>query len=299
MILIHYTPDGLQRTVDLRGIYHGSTAILVGGAPSLKEQPYKLLEQRGVLTMAINNAGLLIRPTMLISGDHPNCFDPTLLLDPTIMKIGSIMWAEVVPTLYVKDRKVRSFPNTYFYIPMEKVPWDEYLADTPAVPWYHNTLMTSIHVLYSMGIRRIILAGSDFMSGKDSDYAHGQTLGGLEKKWNLDLYNHLVKELRLLKPLFDKSGLEFIDSSKNSRLSQVYKHVKLEEAIDMALEGFPKSAVEANALPHCSKYASRDIKEKIAEWPGHKIVHTATPVSEREAFKHRVETQDLQLVEDV
>ena len=299
MIVIHYTPDGMQRTTDLRDIYHGSTAILVGGAPSLREQPHQLLEQRGVLTMAINNAGLIIRPTLFIAGDHPDCYDPVLLTDPTIMKFGPLTWADTNTTIHIKGRKFYSFPNMYFYMPTDKVPWDEYLADRTEVPWYNNTLLTSIHVLYMLGIRRIILAGSDFMSGKNSDYAHGQVLGGLEKKWNLDLYNHLVKELRLLKPIFDKAGLELMDSSKNSRLTQVYQHITLEAAVAMALEGFPKSTVAVNDLPHCSQYASRDIKERIAEWPGHKVVPMDKPTEISAAFKNRVETQELQLVEDV
>ena len=296
MILIHYTPEGLKRTADLRNTQWGQTAILVGGAPSLAEQPYPLLEQRGVLTMGINNAARFIRPTYFIGGDNPNCYEPQILRDPTITKFGPLSGSTTKADLHCNGTRFWEFPNMYFYMQKKGVPWDQYLATHAEVPWYHNTLMAAIHVLYQLGVRRIILAGSDFMFGKTSDYAHGQQLDTLEKKWNLDLYNHQVRELRLLKPLFEKSGLQLLDSSKHSRISQVYPKVTLEEAVGMCLEGFPAKPVEPGGLPHCSKYASKHIKDHIAEWPGHQ-----GPVSEPGAtppnpeMKKETDEQDLQL----
>ena len=298
MILIHFTPDGMKRTAELRDIFHGRTAVLIGGAPSLKEQPYQLLEQRGVLTMAMNNAGTIVRPTMFVCGDHPDCYEPQLLLDPTIMKFGPLCWAETKTKQHISDRKFWSFPNMYFYMQVVKIPWDEYLADRAEVPWYSNTLLSSIHILYGLGVRRIILAGSDFMFGKNSDYAHGQVLGSLEKKWNLDLYNSIVRELRLLKPIFERAGLELLDSSKNSRLNMVYRHISLEEAVDMALTGFPKTPVPVSDLPHCSKFAPRDIKEAIAEWPGHSDKPPDKPTEVGKEFIRQSESQTLQPVDE-
>ena len=299
MILIHYTPDGLKRTTELRDIFHDETAVLIGGAPSLKEQPYHLLERRGVLTMAMNNAATLVRPTLFVCGDHPDCYDPTILLDPTIMKFGPMSWAETETKTFITGRKFYTFPNMYFYMQAAKVPWDEYLADRAEVPWYNNTILAGIHILYILGVRRIILAGSDFMFGKTSDYAHGQILGSLEKKWNLDLYNHLVKELRTLRPVFDKAGLELMDCSKNSRLSQVYQHIDLETAVKLATKEFPSATVPSNLLPHCSKFAPRGIKEAIAEWPGHKAGASEVPTVIGESFKTNIKNQTLQPMEDI
>jgi hypothetical protein len=269
MIFVHYTPDGMKRTSDMRNTQHGRTAILLGGAPSLLEQPYTLLEQRGVLVMAMNNAARQIRPTYFVCGDNPNCYEPQVLHDPTITKFGPIGWANTAADMHAGGTKFREFPNMYFYIQHPGVAWDEYLAARAGVPWYNNTLLVGIHILYQLGIRRIILAGSDFMFGADSDYAHGQKLGSLAKKWSLDLYNHLVRELRLLKPLFDKAGLELLDCSLNSRIAQVYKQIPLEQAVDMCLEDFPAEPLDPSALPHCSKFASTNIRDHIAKWPGH------------------------------
>ena len=298
MILIRYTQDGLKRPVDLSGLFSGQTAFLVGGSPSLLEQPYKLLEQRGVLSMAMNNAARLIRPSLWICGDSPNCYEPRILLDATILKFAPVSWAESKADLFCDGRAFRSFPNTLFYLQKEGVAWDEFLGERAEAPWYSNTLLTSIHVLYMLGVRRIVLAGSDLMIRVAADYAHGQQLGSLEKKWNLDLYNHLVKELRMMKPLFDRAGLELIDSSKNSRIAQVYKRMELDEAVELALAGFPKAEVPASDLPHCSRYAPRHIKEAIAEWPGRQqsIGRTDTPTPENPELQAKTEKVNLQSV---
>lgn len=272
MILVHYEQNGAKRLVDMQDIFKARTAMLVGGAPSLKEQPVELLEQRGVLTMAINNAALHFRPTMWVSGDNPECYEPRLLLDPTIMKFAPVSYsqANILGTKYWK------MPNIYFYMPEPNIPWDEYLSNRRGVPWYNNTLFVAIHTLYRLGIRRIILAGSDFGFSKSGDmYAHGTSLGDLERKWNLDLYNGLVKELRMLKPVFERSGLELMDSSKNSRISQVYKHVSLEDAVKYCLEGFPAVNKDPKDLPHCSKFAPKSIQDSIANWPGYRMVGQA------------------------
>ena len=280
MILVRYTSEGLRRVTDLRNIYNGRTAFLVGGAPSLLEQPIHLLEQRGVLSMAMNNAAQHVRSTMWCCGDHPECFQPAILYDPTILKIAPTCYAET-PTKYCGDKKFREFPNTFFYIQEAGLPWDEFFADRAVVPWYNNTMFVSIHVLYALGIRRIILAGSDFGFGKNGEmYAHATKFGSLERKWNLNLYNNLVKELRLMKPIFDGAGLQLYDSSKNSRLGSVYPRISMEDGVKLCLEDFP-SFMDSAELPHCSKFAPTNIKDAIAGWPGHKesmtrIRHTAT-----------------------
>jgi hypothetical protein len=264
--------------VDLRGIFAGQTAILLGGSPSLLDQPYQLLETRGVLVMAMNNAARHVRATLFCSSDHPDCFEPQILHDPGIMKFGNNAWASTPCNLHGAGRLFRSFPNLYFWLPRAAPPMDEFLADRGEVPWYNNTMFVSIHILYQLGVRRIILAGSDFMFGAEADYASGQKLDRLEKKWNLQLYNHIVRDLRMMKPIFDQHGVELLDASKNSRLTPVYPHITLERAVELCRSGFPTTMVAAQSLPHCSKFASRQVKDMIAGWIAeHESAEVANP----------------------
>ena len=279
MILVHFSKEGTKRVVDLHDTFQGQTVILVGGSPSLREQPIELLTERGVLTMAMNNAATTIKPTLWVSSDNPNCYEPQILHDPSIMKFGSIAQASAK----VNGTYYAHMPNMYFFIPEADIPWDEFVGGLrPSVPWYHNTLFVAIHILYQLGIRRIILAGSDFGFAAPSEskydlvngdmYAHKTSLGDLQRKWNLDLYNSQAKELRLLKPIFEDAGLTLMDSSKNSRLAQTYEHVSLEKAVELCKERFPKEMLDPSSLPHCSKFAPKSIQKRIANWPGHRVV---------------------------
>ena len=276
MILVHFEANGMKHLTDVQNMYRGQTAMLVGGAPSLCEQPIELLEQRGVITMAMNNAALHFRPTMWVSGDRPECYDPLILMDPTILKFAPASHAKV----RISDLKCRymDIPNALFYMQQDRIPWDEYLALRNTIPWYHNTLFVGIHVLYQLGIRRIILGGSDFGFGSNGQmYAHDTKLGSMEQKWNLDLYNSLVRELRMLKPVFEKAGLTLMDSSKNSRVAQTYEHITLERAVELCLEKLPKQRKDPKELPHCSKFAPESIQQRIAKWPGHQVVGAPVP----------------------
>lgn len=282
MILVHYTPSGLRRTVDIQDIFPGSTAMLVGGSPSLKEQPVDLLNDRGVLSMAINNSALHFQPTLWVSGDRPECYEPRILLDPNIMKFGIVSHADTKLDGRYGNKVYHQMPNMFFYIPEDNVPWDEYFSNRRGVPWYNNSLFVGIHILHRLGVRRIILAGSDFGATKGQMYAHATDLGDLEKKWNSDLYNSQAYELRRLKPLFDKFGLELYDSSVNSRISQVYKKITFEDAIAMCKENFPSESLDPKLLPHCSKFAPDGLKTMVQRWPGYDPV---TPVKQSMSSK--------------
>ena len=270
MILINQNKSGHRKLVDLTDMYEGKTAFLVGGAPSLKEQPLNLLANRGVVTMAINNAALHFRPTMWCSCDHPECYEPRILLDPGIMKFANMAHIDDIIG-HGHEIKFSDVPNILMYLPEDKVPSDEFLAPRKTVPWYNNTLFVAIHILYMLGFRRIILSGSDLSCGNGM-YAHATDLGSPEKKWNQDLYDSLVFELRRMKPIFDTAGLSLYDCSVNSRLASVYPKITMAEAVDLCCEGFPQQDVPSNQLPHCSKFAPVSIQEKIASWKGYTLV---------------------------
>ena len=58
-------------TVNLDGIYRGSTAFLVGSGPSLLKEKHQLLKSPGVLTLGMNNSAKLVRPNMWTCVDDP------------------------------------------------------------------------------------------------------------------------------------------------------------------------------------------------------------------------------------
>jgi hypothetical protein len=271
-------PNGLEHNI-FPGGYSGHV-VLVGGSPSLLEQPVELLSSRGLVVACMNNSALHTRPLLWFSGDNPNCYDPVILKDPAVTKF--------MPRTFSHTRhEIGGFrpcdvPGFLFYTQKAEVPWSRFLEPCDAVPWYNNTLTVAIYMLYSMGFRHIVLAGSDFGFAGDRMYAHDGRATQLERKWNADLYNSLVIEIRALKPYFDRCGLLLTDTSVNSRLHPVYPRMTLEEGVAMCLKDQPAAPLDPSMLPHCSKFASESIRKKIEKWPGGYLLNVQTAREEIE-----------------
>ena len=258
MILVSFNPEGHQRVLNLEGIYAGQTAILMGGAPTIKDQPLHLLERRGVLSAAMNNAAIHFRPQLWFSADHPGSFEPQILLDPAIMKFAPMGHHDTV----VNNRPYRTMPHLLFYMGDGDVPMGRMLAPRITTPWYKNTLIGAIILLYYLGVRRIILGGSDFEFGSQV-YAHPDGLADHERDLNRRLYAAQVVDLQKLKPVFDDAKLELLDCSVKSKLGGTYKVVTMEEAVGLALEGFPREMVDPRKLPHGTRFAPSELKREL------------------------------------
>ena len=256
--------DGNMHVMDPKGLFRGvPAAFLVGGAPSLKEQNYRLLEQRGVVTFAMNNVGSLFRPTCMVASDEPACFDRRLLMDPTIVKF---LWGAY------RDKRIRGtgksfddLPNVWMYDAVVRRRDSSLLADTNYLDWKRNTFFLGISVMYHLGIRKIVLAGSDFgPDDRGTDYSSGASLSKDEKEWNNLLYRYEIADMVRLKPVFDSYGLEIVDTSLHSKIcapAGPYRHATLEEGVEMCLKGFPSS--HDTDLPHVSRLHDRSLMDQV------------------------------------
>jgi hypothetical protein len=258
MVLITFTPEGQQRMCNLADVFKGRTAILMGGAPTIAKQPLHLLEQRGVLSAAMNNAARHFKPTLWFSADHPGSFEPQILLDPNIMKIAPAGHSSTV----INDVPYYGMPNIYFYISKPDVPVGQMFAPYVKTPWYRNTLLVSIVMLHHLGVRRIILGGSDFeFSGKV--YAHEDGLLPHERALNERLYKSQVYDLKRLRPIMQEAEIEMLDCSYASKLDGTYPVISMEEAVELALEDFPAEMVDPKTLPHGTRFANPEMKQEL------------------------------------
>lgn len=293
MIFLRYTNDGLKRLIDFNELYKGQAAFLVGGAPSLKEQPIELLESRGVLSMAINNAALHFQPSMWVSGDNPNCYASRILKDPKIMKFAPGGGAE----LELFGQPFYKLSNLYFYANKPNIPFEEAFEFRPEVPWYQNSLFVGIIILYNLGIRTILLAGSDFGFEPEGEiYAHKTDTDDFHKFWNNNVYTYQVSELTKLRTIFEKHDLRLIDTSKNSKLKHAYEHMSLEEGVALASANIPFGEDGVGEIPHCSKFADdatmKKMKDAYAAYKNNKD----TPFDYGAMFKKETGSEDMELV---
>jgi hypothetical protein len=263
MILINGEGRALEKIIHLDGAFRKGTVILMGGAPTIKEQPLHLLSSRGVVSAAINNAARHFRPTLWFSGDNPLSFEPQILLDPGIMKFSPHCFAKNK----VHGREMHEIPNTYFYVQTKDVELGEVLSSPREVPWYYNTLFAAIHILYRLGFRRIILGGSDFEAGEKQMYAHDTELSEEEWELNRRLYRRLVDELISCRSIFKQAGLELYDCSVKSKLGGTYPVLTMEEAVDLCRENFPAEMVDPTTLKHGTRFATDDWRKRMKLMP--------------------------------
>jgi hypothetical protein len=262
MMFIRYDHTQTQQFVNMRNIFQGRTVILMGCAPSMANQPLHLLEQRGVLTAALNNAAIHFRPTLWFSADNPQSFEPQIIHDPTIMKFSATGYNAVE----IADKPYHELPNLYFYFQDEKIETGEMFADNVATPWYKNTMFVALSVLVHMGVKRIILGGSD-LGFTGEVYAHKTELSDEERRVNSSMYSSLVFDLHKIRDLLQQAGVEFMDCSANSKMGEHYPVISMEEAVALALEDFPKQMVPTRLLQHGTNFTGRKIKDKYKSIP--------------------------------
>ena len=281
MIFFTFDRDDSAHMCDLTGMFAGCSAMLVGGSPSLKDHDLSVLEQRGLVTFAMNNTGALFRPTCMACCDNPQCFDLSILKDPTVMKFGLLGHAKA-KVRTDSETRFQDLPNMFFY-PSKAEDRDSAFG-TPrySLDWKRNTMFVSIEIMISLGIRTIVLAGSDFGSSKDGrDYAHGSSLDDREKIWNSTLYKYEAFDLRKLKNRFDELGVELIDASDRSKISGdlgPYRHMTLEEGVKHCLRGYDPAPAAPGELPHCSRLYSRKFVDNV-------VAHRYSVIKDEDVIK--------------
>lgn len=258
MILGTANMEGMTRAVSLDGQYKGAACMLVGGAPTIKDMPLHLLQNRGVVSAAINNSAKHFRPDLWFSGDNPACYDEIILRDPRILKFAPSWHMETA----VLGGPMKNLPNMFFYVAAHGMPVADLLDDHRHTPWFGNTLLVAIHILYRLGFRRIILCGCDFEPDGRKMYAHDAPLN--EKEWNANirLYDSQVTTLLSLKPVFAEAGLELMDCSARSKMAGTYPVMEFMEAVRL-LEG---QAAPGGRLEHGTKFAHDSLRKMAGVW---------------------------------
>jgi len=241
--------DGSLRPLDLSGSYADAPLFLIGGSPSLAQEQLGILSQRGVVTMAMNNAAVAVRPHLWVGADRPECFARQILQDPGIMKF--INWTR--REMLVEGVPWQTLPSTLIYEcapTFESYNFTNYLDAGPKFVWWKNTFFIAFQLAWRLGFRRIYLVGVDFKITEENEtYAWPSVLEKEEVEANRVLYGKSVEWLGSMQGLFARNGLVVKNCSSGSALRPAWGFTPLEVAVRDECRAM-ETPVDTRTLPH-------------------------------------------------
>lgn len=244
-----FTRDG--HNLFLGDLYRGRTAFLVCSGPSLRSHDLSLLQQRGFVTLSVNNAATVVRSQLWCSVDDPGNFSDAIWRDPGIMKFVPLCHMEKKFTvrseskqLTASQEKVGDMPAVFGFRRNESFNAEQWLYEDTFNWGNHSRLVdaygqkgsrsvmyVALRMLFYLGIRRIYLLGCDFrMESGKQNYAFEQDRSPSSVKGNNSSYQILNTRLGHLKPHFEQEGLEIFNCTPNSGLT-AFPYVTYEAAV--------------------------------------------------------------------
>jgi hypothetical protein len=245
-------------TVDLQDSFKNQTCFFIGGGPSLLDEDLSFLQQRGILSFAINNiAAGTVKPTLWACSDNTAIFHANILLDPTIVKFIPLSLLNGIFYIERNDKKIKkeinTTPNVYYYQKRSTFNTKKFLSgvgvrygcekrekDDLGIRGGRSTMLAAFKIMYMLGITRVYLLGCDFNmqhddagDGKGLTYAFSQYKhnGGVNS--NNKCYDILTKRFEALQPIFLDNDFKVFNCTKNSKL-EVFPSVSLFDAINYA-----------------------------------------------------------------
>ena len=247
----------------LGDIYRGRSAFLVCGGPSLTSHDLSLLQQRGILTLAVNNAATVVRPHLWCSVDDPSHFSEAIWYDPGILKFVPLCHME--KRFAIRDTSgeledspelVGDMPAVFGYRRNENFVAEQFLCEDTFNWGNHghvkdeyghkgsrSVMYVALRLLHYLGVRKVFLLGCDFrMELGKQNYAFEQERSRSSVNGNNQSYEILNVRLAALQPHFEAAGFEVFNCTPDSGL-KVFPYVDYAEAIELATTLIPKKIV--------------------------------------------------------
>jgi len=246
-----YTAD--FDSISMANFYRGRSAFLILSGPSLNQLDLPLLNQRGIITMGVNNAWTIHRPNLWTCVDDPGRFIDTGWKDPGITKFVPVCHRVRRLRIQKPDGSmqpsafhVSQMPSVLFYrrsnhfdherfLTGDSVPWgnDGNQADTLGIKGKRSVMLAAMRLLYHLGFRTVYLLGCDFKMADDRRYAFDEARAPNVIRYNNTLYESLTKRFEALLPHFEQHKFRVVNCSPGSALS-VFERMTYEDAIKQA-----------------------------------------------------------------
>lgn len=232
------------------------TVFVAGGGPTIGDLDLSLLDQRGIVTAAMNQIGAThLRPDFFFCVDPPLKFSPMIWTDARIMKItrriqmGCHLQRPTVRNEWELDPDItaQDCPNVWFFqesrgfdentfFTQERPTWSGSFVlptrDKPAET--RSVMLPTIRILHYLGFSRIVFIGCDFFMREDQSYAFGSNKSAVGCRSNNTTYYVLNRWFSRLLPVARAHGLELINSTPGGDL-EAFPRVEFSEMVERVL----------------------------------------------------------------
>jgi len=239
-----------RKIIPIENSYKDSSCFLVFGGPGLNNMKMSLLKQPGIISLGVNNSVKAFRPNLWTCVDDPEKFMYSIWKDPTIQKIvpfhkggkrlfNNYLWQKT-------DEVVQNCPNVVYYHRNEHFQPEIYLSEK-TVNWGNHkkfggsrsVMLAAIKIAYLLGFRKVFLCGCTFkMENNTNNYAWKQNRTNSSVNGNNSTYRALTERFKILRPIFEQNDFYVFNCTPDSHL-KVFPQIDLEDAVKMALNGFP------------------------------------------------------------
>lgn len=250
-------PNGLRLyttdfdSVSLCDFYRRRQAFLILSGPSLAQHDLTLLDKRGILTMAVNNAWAVHRPHLWTCVDGPGLFIDTGWKDPGILKlVPMVHWNAHLRTrqsdgkLVKSQSRVKQMPSVLLYRRNEHFDHRRFL-DEDTICWGNSSqtkdslglqgkrsvMMVALRLLHYLGCRTVYLVGADFKMSPVQKYAFDENRTANAIRHNNMLFAALNRRFEALREHFQQANFTVFNCTPESGLT-AFKHMPYAQAVE-------------------------------------------------------------------
>lgn len=243
----------------LADAWRGSSCFLCCCGPSLATTPLELLNQRGLLTAAVNQAGATIpvRPNFWFAYDSPGRFHERIWCDPGIMKFVRAVHQnlntrrfDASGNRWVSSRPVQDFPNVWFVDNGFGFTPEAFLGLAPPAfggkfvqPDGHtretkSVFLVAVRLLYWLGIREIYLVGADWHCRPEEPYGFAIAKSRGACGANNTTLEIVRQWMHAMRPHFEAAGLNVWNCTPGSKLD-TFDFLDFTEAVNREVAKLP------------------------------------------------------------
>lgn len=238
--------------IDISGLWeskidnNGSSGFLVCGGPSINELPFEKLNERGIVSLGVNNISAHVPVSAWCFSDPHEKFHHSLFLDPSIITFAPS------PKLKRKIRikkdngefentkiQIRDCPNTFGFHRKTNLFPDKFL-ETNYAHWGYGgkmpdsekpytclcTMLIGIRLMCYLGCQRIYMLGVDFLRSQDKQYAFDQKAAVKNGR-----YSHENDMLKRIKPYLESKNIKIFNCNPKSNCD-AFDYVSFHDAFE-------------------------------------------------------------------